>query len=217
VLLDCWLKQVLSPGDRLLLVLLLDSLVASASCGGAGGLHHDPEGVDRGALSALEGDDARARAWQPEVTTARVRTAAHRLAAEVRMTSLEQLELTYNDSWRDRELARVLRQEARIVVEECGGVKAVAYELGMEHPDLSKKLDERDRHYLRIEDWVGILRRDRAARVLGRLAEALGYDITRRRELSDREWRERVEASLERNPTLARAIYDEAFGSRGKP
>jgi len=128
--------------------------------------------------------------------------------------SAQQLEMAFGHRERSERIARELLGEARRVVEE-DGVKSLAYEWDIGHSELGKKLDERDRHYLKPRELVEIMLRDKTGRVFEMLALALGYDVQRRRELSPQEKLERLMLSLDRAGPAGRAIMDDAFGKAG--
>lgn len=127
-----------------------------------------------------------------------------------------QLPLEFRDLWRDEDSAGRVLKEARAVAEEAG-VKALASDLDMAHSELSKKLDEKDRNFLKPRELLGIMRRDHPGRVLRALAAELGYDIVKRRELSAGEKLDKLTTEIERNPALARLLYEAAFGPGGRP
>jgi len=123
----------------------------------------------------------------------------------------EQMGLEFNDRWRDAQISASVRKEVRAVVEEVG-VKVVAADLDHGHSTLSQKLEEHERHYLRLDELVAIMRRDSTGRILRTLANALGFEVTKRRELTAAEKLERIDSVLDQNPELAKVIRDKAFG-----
>lgn len=128
----------------------------------------------------------------------------------------QQLPLGFNDRYRDTAISVAVRRELRAVADEVG-LKALAADLDRGHSELRRAFDEDERHYLRLDEVVAIMRRDTTGRVLRVLAVELGYEVSKRRELSADEKLERIQAELERNPALARVVYEGAFGPGGKP
>jgi hypothetical protein len=128
----------------------------------------------------------------------------------------EQHELAFGDRWRDEQISMLWRRELRAVVEE-EGVKRVAGDLDKGHSELGRALNEAERHYLKPSEIIAIMRRDRIGRALRVLASELGFEVTRRRELSPAEKLEKLTAEIERNPVLAKVLYESAFGPGGRP
>ena len=136
--------------------------------------------------------------------------------------SSSQLVLRYNnptthaDAW-----AEILDEIQQIAVEI--GPKQVAYDLDVSPSVLSHALqhptvrDEENRHRFRGEWLLYFLARAKTDRLASLLIRVRGLELAPRRELTAAEKLERLTAAVERNPTLARALYDDAFGPGGRP
>jgi hypothetical protein len=128
----------------------------------------------------------------------------------------DQLDLDFRDRWRDEAISAEWRRELRAVADELG-IKAVAADLDRGHSELRRALGEEERHYLRPHEIVHLMRLDTTGRALRCLAAALGYEVARKREFTAAEKLDRLTAEIERNPALAKLIYEAAFGPGGRP
>ena len=121
-----------------------------------------------------------------------------------------QLSLAYDDRWRHPgEWARVMT-EAKRVVDDIG-LKQAAFDLDIQPSLLSHAVAERERHYLRAEWLIYLVRKDESGKLLAALADVGGWELSRRIELTSDQRLDRLESALRRLPDgVIDAIYRDA-------
>jgi hypothetical protein len=118
---------------------------------------------------------------------------------------MSQLSLIYDDDYRGNAVWAQLCAVMCDIVAEVG-LKQAAADLDVQPSVLSHSLAERDGHRPKAE-WVAKLAlKPGGERIAAVLAEAQGFEIQRKRELTAQEKLDRLNAELDRNPAVAAAI-----------
>jgi hypothetical protein len=121
----------------------------------------------------------------------------------------EQLPLRYDPRFSCNEAWEGLLERVRSVVRHIG-LKQVAYDLDVQPSVLAHALAERERHYLRMEWLPYFVTNDPGIELVEHIAAWRGLYVEPKHEITDEEWRARVEGALSTMPEFADVIRKKA-------
>lgn len=117
--------------------------------------------------------------------------------------------ILFDERYRGEMVWRAVLDAMNDVVSSTG-LKQAAYDLDAQPSALSHALSERDGHRPKAEWLARLVIKEGGERILEVLADACGYELQRKRELTPQEKLDKLNAVLDANPDIASVVRKKA-------